>query len=29
VEFLMLVGHYQMLAQLITTLRISPDMRTA
>jgi AhpD family alkylhydroperoxidase len=27
VELLMLVGHYQMLAQLITTLRISPDER--
>jgi len=25
VELLMLVGHYQMLAQLITTLRITPD----
>jgi AhpD family alkylhydroperoxidase len=25
VEFLMLVGHYQMLAQLITTLRLAPD----
>jgi AhpD family alkylhydroperoxidase len=25
VEFLMLVGHYQMLAQLITTLRLPPD----
>jgi AhpD family alkylhydroperoxidase len=27
VELLMLVGHYQMLAQLVTTLRITPDER--